>query len=61
MRLRQTKKLLHSKRNHQQNEKATYQKRFAGCISNKGLPSKTYIELSSKKRTNLIKKWAESE
>ena len=47
MGLHQTKKLLHSKGNHQQNETPTteWEKTFANHISDKGLTSKIYKEL----------------
>ena len=43
----QTKNLLHSKENHQQNEKATmeWEKIFANHISDKGLISKTILRI----------------
>ena len=57
MKLHQTKKLLHSKRNNQQNEKATCRMGENICKpSNKGLISKLYkelIQLNSKEKTNL--------
>ena len=47
MGLHQDKKLLHSKRNSQQNYKTTYRREeiFANDISDKGLVSKFYKEL----------------
>ena len=47
MALHETKKFLHSKGNHQPNEKATYEMRenIANNISDKGLISKIYREL----------------
>ena len=59
-----TKKLLHSKRNKQQNEKPIYEmeKIFANCVSHKELISKMHkelIEFSRKKSNTVIKKWAE--
>ena len=47
MGLHQTKKLLHSKGNHQQNESPTteWEKIFANCTSGKRLTSKIYKEL----------------
>ena len=63
MRLHQTKKL-HSRRNHQQSEKTTYEvgKIFANHIPDKRLVSKIYKEfkkLKSKKK-KLNKKWAKN-
>ena len=59
----QTENLLHSKGNHQQNEKAVYKfgENFLNCLS-KGLISKIYrgrILLNSKQKEIPIKKWAE--
>ena len=61
MGLRQTKKFLHSKGNHQQNEKATYwiQKKFASHVSDKGLIIKIcekLIQHYNKSTNNLILK-----
>ena len=45
--LHQIKKLLHSKGNHQQNEKKTYEmKKNANYISDKGLISNVYIYIT---------------
>jgi len=57
--LHQTRKLLHSKGNHQQNEKATYRmgESFCKSVSDKGLTSKIYkelLQLNGKKAKNPI-------
>ena len=54
MGLYQTEKLLNSRRNNEQNEKAMYGiwKIFANHISDKGLTSRIYKELNSKNQTN---------
>ena len=64
MGLPQTKKLLHSKRNHQRNEKAEYRmgEIFANHLSDKRLVSKIYealTQLNSQKKPSTIKKWNE--
>ena len=61
MGLHQTKKLLNSKGNHQQNEKAEQEKIFVNHISAKELISKNIKDScnSIANKHNLIKEWAE--
>ena len=61
MGLHQTKKFLYGKGHHQQNKKV-WENIFVNDISDKGLTSKIYEELTclnNQEAINLIKKWAE--